>query len=87
LHLTEEDGETSLLSISLWERLLSAVVHKIVPRVKQEHHSDLASIVCIENLLDGNEVFERLRHLFTFNVQMASVPEVVDPVVAAVVSF
>jgi len=43
--------------------------------------------VCIENLLDGNEVFERLRHLFTFNVQMASVPEVVDPVVAAVVSF
>ena len=55
--------------------------------MQQEDESYLSRVVLCKNVLDCNEVFERLGHLLTVDVEVASVPEVVDPVVTVVISL
>ena len=53
----------------------------------QEKEADLARIELLKDLLDCDEIFKRFAHLFALNVKVASVPEVVDPVVALIIGL
>ena len=53
----------------------------------QEKEADLARIELLKDLLNGDEIFKRFAHLFALNVKVASVPEVVDPIVTLGVGF
>lgn len=55
--------------------------------MEQEKEADLPGIERLKNLLNGDEILKRLAHLFSMNVQVAGVPEVVDPVVTLVVGL
>ena len=43
--------------------------------------------VNLQDLLDRGEILQRFRHFQTVNMKMTGVPEMVDPVVAFIVSF
>jgi hypothetical protein len=83
----EELRELPLLLNSLRHRLLSGVVHQVVPTVQQEEHSDLASCVLCQNVLDSDEVFEGLGHFLAHDVQVTSVQKVVYPLVTLIVGL
>ena len=55
--------------------------------MKQEEHSDLFCSIHLQDLLNGSKVLLRFGHLQTVDVKMTGVPEVVDPAVAAIISF
>ena len=61
------------------------VVEGVLPLVQEEGQPQLAGGVLLEDLLDGDEVLERLGHLAPGDRQVARVQEVPDPVVVAVV--
>lgn len=52
--------------------------------MQQEEHSDLARVECLEGLFDRDEIFEGFRHFLALDVQVTNMPEIIDPVVAAV---
>jgi len=55
--------------------------------MNQKKEADLSRVELLENLLDGDEIFEWFAHLFAMDVKVTSVPEVVYPVVAFVISL
>jgi len=55
--------------------------------MQQEHKSNLARVVFLQDVLDGDKILEGLRHLFAGDMKMARMPEIVYPVVTVVVCF
>ena len=84
LHGSEELGELPVLSHSFWEAVLR-VVHLLVPLVLEEDVSEVAGLGVFKDLLDGDVVLLSLGHLLAIDVELSSMPEVVDPIVTLVV--
>mmetsp|Transcript_16336 Transcript_16336/g.41193 ORF Transcript_16336/g.41193 Transcript_16336/m.41193 type:complete len:299 (-) Transcript_16336:40-936(-) len=78
LHHPEEALEPLLLRLGVVDGLV-AVVHRLVPRLQQEHQPDLPRRVALERLADGDEVLEALAHLEPLDLEVARVQKVVDP--------
>ncbi len=53
----------------------------------QAEESYLFGGVSFEEISNGDEVFQTLRHFEPINVKMACVPEMIDPIVTAVVGL
>lgn len=64
-----------------------AVVQSVLPRVHEECEPELSGRVALENLLDGDEVFETLGHLAPGYREVTGVKEVADPVIIAMVGL
>ena len=86
-HVFEERVKLLLLGYCLGQRVFWRIIHECVPLMKQEHESNLFRSETLEHLLNSCEVLETFAHLFSCNMQMAGVPEVVNPVVAIVKGF
>mmetsp|Transcript_83843 Transcript_83843/g.233921 ORF Transcript_83843/g.233921 Transcript_83843/m.233921 type:complete len:377 (-) Transcript_83843:660-1790(-) len=63
------------------------VVHALVPWLQKEKQTQLARRVHRQRLADCDEVFERLRHFEALNVQVPSMPKVIDPLRPPVVGL
>ena len=64
-----------------------AVVQGVFPRTKEEDQPQLPGGVTFEDVLDGDEVLQGLRHLAAGDGQVAGVQEVADPVVVVKVGL
>lgn len=58
VEVSEEGSELLLLGDSLGESLIGGVVHQRVPGVQKEYKPDLALIILLKDVLDGNKVLE-----------------------------
>jgi hypothetical protein len=87
VNFSEEFSELFVLSHCLRERLLCLKGHFVSPVMVEHEPSDVTHGVVVQNVLDGDKILERFRHLKAFNVEMASVPEVLNPLVAVVIGL
>lgn len=68
-------------------RIFHSKCHERVPFVDQAKESYLFGGVSFEEISNGDEVFQALWHFEPINVKMACVPEMIDPIVAAIVGL
>jgi hypothetical protein len=55
--------------------------------VQEEKQPNLGRRVRLQSLLNRNKVFQTLGHFLTFNVEMAGMEKVVDPLLAVEVAL
>mmetsp|Transcript_14306 Transcript_14306/g.39902 ORF Transcript_14306/g.39902 Transcript_14306/m.39902 type:complete len:274 (-) Transcript_14306:1281-2102(-) len=78
---TEKVFEILLLCLGVVDGLV-AVVHRFVPRLHQEHESELSRRMFLQGLTDCDEILERFRHLESLDVQVSRVEKIIDPLAA-----
>lgn len=83
IHGKEEFSVSLILDLSFLNRVIIVIHGSIISLLHEEKSQD--TLVELSNeMLDGDEILQTLRHLQTLNMQVTSVHEVVDPLVLAV---